>query len=71
MNRKGRNKKRKYTPFISKMVPEEKAKLTEMLHEYIKVHKLKSASTTVRQDGSHSAKQAMTLVMGESDQIKA
>ena len=52
----------------SRMIPKEKAKVTEMLHEYILAHKFKSASE-VRQQGG-STNKAFTLVTGQSEAIK-
>ena len=60
-------KNRKHPNIVNRMVPREKAKLTEMLHEYISAHKFKSASEA-RQEGGSSG--AFTLVTGQSEAIK-
>lgn len=56
-------KKKKQPQIVSRMVPTEKTKLTEMLHQYIQAHKLKSASDG-KQNATSAGNAAFSLVTG-------
>ena len=55
------SKKNQKMHILNRMVPSEKTQLTEMLHQYIQAHKLKSASEVRKIGGSHGA---FSLVTG-------
>lgn len=60
-------KKRHKLHILNRMVPSEKTRLTEMLHQYISAHKFHSASEVRKNGGSNGA---FSLVTGQSEAIK-